>query len=290
MPSITSILVDDKHRGIQHMPDSDYRAVGRLNPSSIVEGFVGPVQWAGFDVAAVRQRFEAPEPTRTPAQQDQLDRGTLADMLLLTPGSEHARFAVWTGGRRQGAEWDGFVEANAGKTIMRKQDFDEVTAAVSAVRFSSRVTRILEDAQTHVAVFGREGDVFVKGQLDALCGRRIVDLKTTGAGLDPKSIERTIRAFHYREKLAMYRRWCIAAGRAVEKCTLLFMSLSPPYRLVRVDLTTSALEWAEERMLDAIARIEKAAKADEWPIYYREDMADVADWEIVDEADSTDWS
>jgi hypothetical protein len=289
---IKSILLPKPERGRYetNVMRDQYHAIPRLNPSSLASGLMG---WRECNPAAIRMAWEKPDSEpRAASSQDRLDRGTLAHLLVLQPELLMERVAIWTGGRRASAEWDQFESENDGKLIIKSTDYADVSTAVNEMRSEPMVANIIRGIEAEVALYGVEscGGVHIatKGQVDGvhLNRRVIVDLKTTEAGIDQHSVERTIRTFHYREKMASYRRLIAnATGTQTDdwRCYNLFMSLTPPYGVRLIKFTTWALDWGQERMLDATQAVAKCLAADEWPMYCVEGVMDVAEFETEDE-------
>jgi hypothetical protein len=269
-------------------PRIAYDNVCHLNPSSIAAGIVDHVE---IDPAAIKWQFENPGSGPTAAASvDRMDRGTLAHMMLLQPGRVGKDVAVWTGGTRKGAAWDDFSAASVGKLVMREQDYDAVTQAVQAFQFEPLLRGLLVDLDAEVAMFSTEHSFYVKGLVDAVTRGdmpRIIDLKTTEAGFSRKAVERTIRDFHNREKMAAYRRW-YAKESKIDKddiqCFNVFLNMVPPYGVRVQQFTTQALEWGEKRIVAALDAVEECLTLKSWPMFATQaDMVMVADWETEDE-------
>ena len=272
--------------GIADLSESEYRAIGRLNPSSLAAGLMSNLE---IDPLMIRRAYEQPDQKRTAATQDRMDRGTLAHLMILQPELVESKVAVWGGALRAGSEWNDFCLANDGKLLIREEDFREVRAAAEQALTVPRVRQMCAGIKVEVALFGEENGVFTKGRVDGL--RRdelsvILDLKTTEAGIDSHSVKRTIRDFHYREKMAMYRRmFCQATGTDSDtvQCYNIFVKLPPPVSIRIVKFSTGALEWGEWRMLAALERVRECIQSGVWPIHVGEDVADVATWEQPEE-------
>lgn len=266
-------------------PEIQYREINRLNPSAIAAGLM-----SGFEVdpLLIRMAYEVDDMKRTAAQQDRMDRGTLAHLMILQPELVASKVAVWSG-RRAGVEWDEFVNANEGKLLIRDEDFREVESAAQQALNVPRVRQLCSGLNVEAALFGEEDGVYTKGRVDGLrYGEMpvIIDLKTTEAGIDSHSVQRTIRDFRYREKMAMYRRmFCQATGADKElvKCFNIFIKLPPPVSIRIVQFTTGALEFGEIRMRKAIDRVRECIRTSSWPVFVADDMADVAEWELPEE-------
>ena len=271
--------------------DQYFEVVG-MNPSSLASGLVGTND---VDPCQVKLAWESPDQiVRTIASQDSLNRGTLAHLMMLQPELVADRVVIWRGGRRSGNEYSEFEEENSGKLLITAADNVNVMRATNKMRSLPEVASLLNGIDCEVAMLGSErcgtldGHIIVKGQVDGVNHgtNTIVDLKTTEAGIDQRSVERTIRNFHYREKMAMYRRWLAKATKTEQeiwKCYNIFMSLKEPYGVVIVKFTTDSLEWGADRMLASLQGVEKCLAANNWPVFCRSIFMGVEIWEMDDD-------
>lgn len=295
MPSINSILISEPEPPrLTSMLRAEYVTCTGMNPSSLAAGLVGV---ADVNPAAIKLAWETPDAApRTMTQQDSLDRGTLAHLMILQPELLLDRVAQWTGGRRASNEYDEFKAANEGKLVIKSTDYQEVAVATNVMRTEPKVAELFHGGEYEIAMFGSEpsrigkGHIAVKGQVDCVnrAKKTIVDLKTTAAGISQREVERTIRYFHYREKMAAYRRWVARATESEPEawqCYNVFMSLTPPCGVQIVKFTNDSLEWAEERMLFAMAAVDECLHNETWPLYLREMFMGMAKWEIADGED-----
>lgn len=262
------------------MPRADYDAIHRLNPSSIASGLLDHEE---VDPASIKYEFET-QKKFAQASQDRMDRGTVAHMLLLQPDRVSSEVAIWKGGRRYGSEWDGFQAENSNKIILTFSDWNDVNDAVRAFRFQPKLNELLTDLSPEVAMFSKERSVYTKGMVDAITNGdlcRIIDLKTTDAGISYQSVRTTIRNFHYREKMAAYKRWYEReTGREVIGCYNVFLSMTKPYSMRIVKMSTIALEWGEMRIMTALDAVENCLQSGKWPMFCGDDVADVQQYEL----------
>lgn len=252
-----------------------------------------------IDPCAIKLAWESPDSERTASSQDRKDRGTLAHLIVLQPELILERVAVWRGNRRAGNDYCDWQEENSGKLQITATDWSNVNTAINAMRSLPKVACLFCGIEAEVAMFGTEkcGDgkfIKIKGQVDGINRgtRTIVDLKTTEAGIDQRSVERTIRNLHYREKMAMYRRWLsLATGTSREAwgCYNVFMSMKPPFGVVIVKFSSDALAWGEERMQAAIDSTAACLIANQWPLYCREIFMNVEMWESEDDYEDVDY-
>lgn len=280
---IENVLIDDGiPSGIRLSVEGQvHHARNRLSPSTITAGLIDHRE---VDPSAIKLAFEERREF-TAATQDRMDRGSLAHFALLQPEKLTSHVAVWYGGKRAGAEWNEFEAENAKKLIIKRDDYDSVMTSISKVRFNKEINELLSDGDAEVEMLTKEGRLHCMGQVDFVSrGRcRIVDIKTTDAGISDKSLEYTIRDLRYREKMAAYHVWYSReTGREVEQCWNLFLRLKEPVAIVAKKFTTQALEWGWSRMLSALKSVDDCL-GNGWPIYFKSDIADVAQWELGDE-------
>jgi len=270
-----------------------------INPSSLASGLVG---FSDVNPLAIKKAWEAPDRIeRTAASQDSLDRGTVAHLMVLQPELLLDRVAVWRGGRRGTNEYVDFQEQNAGKILLTSSDWNRVATATNAMRSLPEVAGLVNGCEFEVALFGdykcqaAVGHMRLKGQVDGInvASRTIIDIKTTEAGIDERSVTNTIRNMRYREKMAMYRMLAAKAtgiDAVAWKCVNIFMSLKEPYGVVVVQFTRDALEWGELRMMSAIQSVDGCLASNVWPIYCREMFGGVEPWESEDNDEEIDYA
>ncbi len=293
MKDIKQVLSDKSQHGWtdSKMSRDKYRGQFRLNPSSLSAGLIGLGE---VDPLAIKQAWESPDSQdRTPAAQDRMNCGTLAHLLILQPELLREKVAVWDG-RRAGAKWEEFESENADKLIMRECDYVETCTAIKAMHMEPFVVDLVRGIDAEVAVFGSEQvntcDKFINvmGQVDGINFDKqiIMDLKTTERGIDRRSVERTIRTFHNREKMSAYRRW-VAAATDTEpeewRCYNLFALMTPPYGIHQIKFTSMSLDWGWDRMQGALESVGTCLQSNTWPIYAKQSVMDVESYECEDE-------
>lgn len=289
MADISDILKPDSYKIglVKNMDRDEYDGIRRLNGSSLAKGLMpGP----DIDVRGVRDNFGR-KVVYSAAKQDQLDCGTLGHLALIQPERIATDVAIWTGKIRSGNVWAEFQNQNAGKLIIREDDYDEVMADVQQLRSRDSVVKHVRDVDAEVAVFCTEqgvmSNLFCKGLIDIIDvpKKRIVDVKFTEAGIAEHKIKKTMRDLWYREKMALYRRWvAIATGTDKNdwKCWNLFLSRSGSLGVHEVPYTTAALEWGEARILKVMFKVAECLATGDWPMLELESFADVAPFEMED--------
>jgi hypothetical protein len=261
-----------------------YDQIRRLNPSTMVAGLCG----AGIDPYAVKLAWETPRKVaKTQAAQDGLDRGTLAHLMILEPHRVEEEVVIWHGTRRSGKDWEQFEAEHAGRLIMRAVDYAEVEVGARIASNNPDVRDVLAGCEIEMACLWREGSIACRGLVDAISKTtahgtiNMPDVKTTQR-IDDRSAVRTVQDYHYREKMAMYRR-CVAMARDVPKdsirCYDIFVRIDPPYGVNIMQLSSDGLDWAEKRMLKVIAEVERCLDSGIWnPLVMRSQFG-LTSWE-----------
>jgi hypothetical protein len=279
---ISDVLVDDGvPNGVYSSVESaDHHARRRLSPTVLSAGFV---DHRDVDAAAIKYSFEQKREVSAQTQ-DRMDRGTLAHLALLQPEKLGTHVAVWKGERRSGGSWEEFRAENGGKLIVPQESYLMVMDAVRQFRFNKDINELLSDGEAEVEMLTKEGRIFCSGQVDFVKrdGSKIVDLKTTDSGLDEKALDYTTRDFHYREKMALYRRWYEReCGVEVQQCWNVFLRLKPPVGIVARKFTSQSLDWGSSRMLAALMAVDECLDRG-FPIFFRSSISDVAELEMDD--------
>ena len=260
-----------------------YRGHRGVNPSSLSEGLRG---YSDVDVRAIHAAMTGERKEPAQASQDRMDRGSLLHMALLQPERLATDVAVWRGKIRKGAEWDAFESDNDGKLILRGDDFDKVMAVYNEVKNHPLCGGFLAGCSAEVAMMLEDNGEFCRGQVDAvdIQRRRIIDVKTTDSGVSQDACERTIRTLHYREKMALYRRWIAAiTGTPANswRCWNLFISMDETCpAIAKIRMTDESLEWGESVMINALKKYSAARTANEFPIYTLDSHVGVKKWEV----------
>jgi hypothetical protein len=269
----------------------EHKASPAINPSALADGLIG---LAEVDVRAIHNSLAGGPKTFTAASQDRMDRGSLLHMMLLEPERLATDVAIFDGAKRAGAAWEAFEVAATGKLVLRQKDYTQVIRVANTLKNHPMVGEFLDGCDAEISIFCQDQNCDVRGRVDAIDfkRRRIIDIKTTDAGIDQDSVSRTIKNLKYREKLALYRRWAamITGTNPTDwRCWNLFLSMdldAPGIRRVR--MTDDALEWGEMRMLNALRRYREAVANEEFPVYAVDDFCDVKPWEIEPEESGHD--
>ncbi len=287
--SINDIIGPAQPLRTERLPETTYRAMPRMNASTLVNGLRG----AHYDPFAVKWAWENPKAStgKRAKNQDDLDRGTLAHLCMLEPLEVPNRVAIWKGSRRAGKEWEEFSAANEHKLIVPQQTFAEVTYGCMAAMQNPTVQRLLSGGRSEVSFLWSEDDVRCKGRVDYLPDVdplgivNIVDLKTTERGIDDRSTDRTVIDLRYREKQSLYRRARAMKGdvdKECIRCTLIFVQLTPPFGVNVKPLDSICLDHFEARMIELLKRTRDAIEHDNFAPMSIESAMGLMPWEQAD--------
>jgi hypothetical protein len=137
---------------------------------------------------------------------DSMALGRLMHAMIFEPDAIDGRYAVWDGGRRAGKEWTAFLEANAGKEILRApEDWERSEAVRDAVLAHPVAAELLREGQAERVMQWTDAETGIacKGRADWITGRTIVDLKTTRA-IGAREIQRQLVSLAYHAQAAFY--------------------------------------------------------------------------------------
>lgn len=170
---------------------------------------VNAVRWSDLKYMAVSPLAYRHRVTAEPTDSAAMLFGRAVHAAVLEPLSLADAFTVFDGPRR-GAVWTEFRDANAGKDILTRPEWDRVLAVQAAVMAHPVAAGLLSgpgENEVTVTWTDPETGLACKGRLDRLVTRPrplIVDLKTTRT-LDPRLFARSVAELRYCSQLGMYR-------------------------------------------------------------------------------------
>jgi len=186
--------------GRYRMGFAEYCKLKAVNASSLLKLRKSPKAYK----YAVEHREEVDsEPLRV---------GRAIHTAVLEPDRFLHDFALWTGGRRYGKNWDGFKAAadDRGQTILREQDYKLALRVRDAVRSHVPAMRHLGrggEAEVTLLWEHKDGNRIqrCKGRIDYLTDAGvIVDLKST-RHLEPGAFARDAARLSYHTRAAYYQ-------------------------------------------------------------------------------------
>jgi hypothetical protein len=249
---------------------SDYLSIPACNWSSLKRMGVSPLHY--------RHHMDSPPTPPT----DAMVIGSATHKAVLEPEDFGSEYAVWTGARRAGKEWDAFCAANAGKEILREQDVDRVQALALSVQRHPGCARYLDgpgvneltiewnDLPTGVACKGRADRVTDDGVL--------IDLKTT-RDLTPRPFMAASCRLGYHAQLAFYADGLRASGYDVHKVVILAVESSAPYDCGVFVLGEDVLYAGRKEYRALLRRLAECRESGRWPGRYEEEQSlELPEW------------
>lgn len=208
---------------------------------------------------------------------DALLLGRAVHTACLEPDRFPVEYAVWTGGRRAGKEWDAFVASHVGRDILREQDYDEVCRIRDAVRRHPLAAPYLlapgpcehvvqwTDAETGLRCKSRQD------KRAAIGGGVLVDLKTA-RDIRDRLFGSAAARLGYHAQMAFYFDGLAASGAGVEKVVLLAVESKAPYDAAVYVCTEDVLWAGREEYQRLLAMLVRCRETDTWPGRYTEEM------------------
>lgn len=197
------------------------------------------------------------------------------EMLLGRP----EQVAVWSGGKRQGKEWDKFRVASADcgfATILNTKEWAHAKSVVESLRRHSRACELLFAAD---AVIEQRIDWSLMGKAmrstpDARSKttRHLADLKTTVSS-EPRRFHWHSLRYYYHSQAALYRR-AIAAieGWTPEDCYIVAVEKPPPHPVTVFRFTDEALLMGDKLIRLWMEQLLACERANVWPGYSSSDV------------------
>ena len=230
---------------LHYMEDADYRALDRMNQSSIKHGL--------RSMEHMRHAMQNPSPS-TPA----LEFGSLVHTAVLEPDMLNLAYAVAPNvDRRTKAgkeEWARFQLNMQGADVLTKDQANTIEGMAKAVNNHPTLGPMVEDATQNdtaeMSLFTKMQGLDCKGRIDALCktpaGVCLLDLKTNSRSMAVDDLVRTCANYGYIEQMAFYLRLCTECGINVHRVMIGFIGSNPPHPVRVCEITTEWLDAASK--------------------------------------------
>lgn len=169
-----------------------YRAIEAVNWSSLKHLQESPLHYRSY----VDEGREDTVP---------LGLGRALHTAVFEPDEFPLEYVVFDGKIRRGKEWDAFKEANASKTILKRDEYRETLAKRDAVRRHPVAARYLTQGEAEKSIEWTDAETGLrcKARLDWLCNS-VCDLKGTKS-VDARKFGYAAASYGYHCQLAFYR-------------------------------------------------------------------------------------
>lgn len=206
--------------------------------------------WAADSIETLDWNLSHPQ-----EQKDYFDVGDGCHHLILLPEVFDEQFVCGPECRRGTKQWNEFTEANQGKTILRKEDYETIQIMRDKVFSHPRAKNLLREGSPEVSYWWEQDGEMCKCRVDWEPGDDVyVDLKTT-TDASPRAVGKAMEKFGYHRQAGWY---CtgVQAVTGVHPMAFIFIFIekTPPYHVAVYHLDDFDLEIGECEALDALQK------------------------------------
>lgn len=191
--------------------------------------------------------------------------------------------------------WEQFMALNAGRDVLKREDYDRIVAMSESVRSHPDAMALLRDGQAE-QVIGPWTDertgLRLVGRADWRTRFALVDLKTDGKGLEPRAWAARAWRYGYYHQLALYRAGIAAVeGVAPMQTVVIAVESKPPFDVGVFDLDEEGLEVAAGEVREVLDTLSQCLASDKWPGRYPERTTlRPPEYALMDEDGDEDWN
>lgn len=196
--------------------------------------------------------------------------GRVVHSLVFEPETIATDYAVFTGARRAGKEWEAFKAENEGVTIFKTDELDEARAMAAAVRDHPLVKPYLAargEFERVVTWTDPVTGLFCKGKFDWIIPsqRILIDLKTTKA-IHPRRFASDVARYKYHGQMAHYSNGCTHGLEwTPERVILIAVEKSAPYDVAVYEMDDAGKECGRELAALLLERVKWCEDRNYWP-------------------------
>ena len=240
---------------IPNLPFSDYLQLPGLSASALKHLLRSPM--------AYRWAMDHPlEPSAAMAL------GSAAHTAILEPHRLKTDYILWEGGTRRGKAWEEFRAINANKSILTRDEFEDVKGMHEAVRTFPPAMRYLQCGEAEVSMQWSMGGRAFRGRIDWLTqvdGHPvIVDLKTTR---DARPFKFGSDAFRlgYHLQFALYVDGFKAITGKDARFVVIAVESKGPFEPAVFEVPEDVLQRGREEYERLVALLDECEATDSWP-------------------------
>lgn len=233
-----------------------YTRIAAVNISSLLHMRTSPLHYRHY-------RKHGREDT------DAMRLGRATHTAILEPDKFETEYIEWTGARRAGGKWDDFeaAAANAGKTILRAQDYDVCMTMRDAVRAHPVARAYLDEpgGERELTLLWRDAETGLacKVRLDLRCSD-IVDLKTS-LHAEPFQFGRQAANLAYHLRAAFYVDAHLAVTGEAKQHAFISVEKSAPHDVVVYSVPDDIIEIGRGMYRPLLQRAAECYALDHWP-------------------------
>ncbi len=197
--------------------------------------------------------------------------GVALHAAVLEPQTLDTAFAVWEGGARRGKEYDAFLKANAGRTVLTPEEMANVLGMREAI-FAYELAdlpSLLCRGERELSIYWRDEESGVKcrARPDCFLEGVVFDLKKT-QDARPDEFAKSVARYGYDFQAAFYleglRRF---TGREDFTLVLIAVEEASPHGVWLHELTPELLTGAQRDVQRALALHARCTRSGVWPVY-----------------------
>lgn len=237
----------------------EYRLLPALNQSAAKHLLTSPAHYKAY--------------INTPQEETKALRfGTFVHSAVLEPHTLNDLYATAPDCDRRtkdGKEqWNAFVAANAGKTILDAEESAIGHLVAAHARMTLEKHGVKFDA-TEVMYAVDYNGIPLKAAIDGVAGDYLWDIKTTGIGeATAAGMLKSIRAYRYNLQAYWYRLvYELATGKRPLGFRFLFVEKEPPFATAICEVGPELMSWAVADFEKAIATYKACTESGIWPAY-----------------------
>lgn len=196
---------------------------------------------------------------------DTLRIGRAVHTATLEPLQFLREYVLWEYGRRAGKDWEKFETEHAGKTILKPEQYDPVTAMAEAIRAHPEAGPLVSGAgRNELSLQWRhKSGALCKARIDRLCSA-LIDIKTA-SDITPYGFSAAANKYGYFAQLAFYADGAKAAGLGVFPVKIVAVQKKAPHDVCVFDIGDDELAVGREQYERAIGIIAECKKTGVWP-------------------------
>lgn len=225
----------------------------------------GGVNWSTLKHLAISPLRYQYELTQQHESTDIFRIGLGVHCLILEPEKWAERFAVFTGARRQGKEWEEFKVRNAAKEILNTSEYDRIRGCVAALQSRDLGQYLSGSPERPIAWVDEESGLLCKGRPDMVVDGRLVEIKTTGQ-LEPEKYQATAYRLGYHCQIAHYSNGLIANGHDITQPPVMIVVESvPPHDVIVYEVEEYVVEHGAAEVQRLLNTLASCRRNNSWP-------------------------
>ena len=244
------------------MTFAEYLEIEAVNWSTLKEARRSPLHY--------RHRVENPKEDTT-----RLALGRATHTAVFEPDRFLLDYALFTGARRAGKEWDECCKANRGKTILKAEEYATCLAMRDAVRSHPVAGPALAppgEAEKVLTWEDPKTGLPCKARLDWWRVGLLSDLKTT-VDVSPRRFGMVAERMGYHGQMAFYRAGLIANGLDAPPPRIIAVEAAPPHDVAVFRLDDDTLYAGEALVAELLALVAAGRFSGKWPGQCQEEIA-----------------